>query len=158
MQFVTEQLERAMLKKRSVPLTSHRRFVFLTVKVLAEFRRSLPVVGTWVGLRGGWFSFHATGQGIGHVARQWLACMCFACMNSDFDECENKDLLTVNRTWYNKPQTAHLATRERNKDDEIRESATVLFFFVIIHLHYNYMYCYLPLVFSLQANLRWVRC
>jgi hypothetical protein len=116
----------------SVPLTSYRRFIFLTVKVLAEFRRSLPIVATWVGLRGGWFSFRATGQGVGHVARQWLACMCFACMNSDFDECVNKTLLSVNRTWHNKPQTANLVTRARNKDDEIEESVKVLFLLIII--------------------------
>ena len=75
-------------------------------------------------------------------------------MNSDFDECENKDLLTVNRTWYNKPQTAHLATRARNKDDEIRESATVLFFFVFISFALLLLLHVLALGFQFASKLK----
>ena len=38
-------------------------------------------VDTWDGISSGlgWFSFYPTSTGIGHVAGQWLSCMCTSC-------------------------------------------------------------------------------
>ena len=58
-------------------------------------------VDTWDGISSGlgWFSFYPTSTGIGHLARQWLSCMCTSCKmhKGKYDPtlCLSTSLLTI---------------------------------------------------------------
>jgi len=118
---LTDQGKTSGLSKK-VAFTSNRYFVFITLTELSTLRHSLPKTSTWVGLNAGWFSFRSTGEGVGHLSRQWLACMCEACTNKEFKKCEHKEFLTANDQYYNLDQKAVIISRPRNKDDEIKQA------------------------------------
>ena len=92
-------------------------------------------VDTWDGISSGlgWFSFYPTNTGIGHVARQWLSCMCTSCKmhkgKYDPTSCLSTSLLMTMQKDFNEPQVRHLKSTlacEKTKADELKASAAVL--------------------------------
>ena len=112
-------------------------------------------VDTWDGISSGlgWFSFYPTSTGIGHLARQWLSCMCTSCKmhKGKYDPtlCLSTSLLTIVQKDFNEPQVRHLKSKqasEKTKADELLASATVLYYniysssLILSYIHLPYYY------------------
>ena len=124
-EYLSTQSNQTALKKQN-PFTSRRRFVLLPIMEVSAYRRDLEKVGTWKGLNAGWFAFWPTGESEGGMARQWLACMCNACFNLKFEECETRGPLTLDGKWHNQPEKGILVARKRTTADEISDAQKVL--------------------------------
>jgi len=108
----------------------------LDIVELASWRKGMAKVDTWDGISSGlgWFSFYPTSTGIGHLARQWLSCMCTSCKmhKGEYDPtlCLSTSLLTTMQKDYNEPQVRYLKSKqasEKTKTDELKASAAVLY-------------------------------
>ena len=73
------------------------------------------------GLNAGWFAFWPTGEIEGGMARQWLACMCKACFNLTFEECETRGAMTLDGKWHNEPERGILVAKKRTTADDAQK-------------------------------------
>ena len=114
--FLTQEANNRSKKRK---FTCRRIFYLVETKELAHYRKSLPKMKTWSGVRQN-FAFWAGGEE-NVVCRKWLACVCSACMGNRHDECEQRALLQIGNVFYNASichtlEPTHVSDRTKEED------------------------------------------